>query len=127
MPEWVRVAAAAAFPPGEKMAVAVAGEEIALFNVDGTLYAIGDICTHAEASLAEGEFYDEIVECPLHGSPFDVTTGGPGVAGDGQRGQVCREGRRGRRLRRSGADHAARHALTRACVRRGLDAASVLG
>jgi nitrite reductase/ring-hydroxylating ferredoxin subunit len=75
MPEWVRVAAAADVPPGEKMAVAVAGEEIALFNVDGTLYAIGDICTHAEASLAEGEFYDEIVECPLHGSPFDVTTG----------------------------------------------------
>jgi nitrite reductase/ring-hydroxylating ferredoxin subunit len=75
MPEWVRVAAAADLPPGAKTAVAVAGEEIALFNVDGTLYAIGDICTHAEASLAEGDFYDEIVECPLHGSAFDVTSG----------------------------------------------------
>ena len=75
MPEWVRVAAAEDIPAGEKIAVAVTGEEIAIFNVDGTLYAIGDICTHAEASLSEGDFYDEIVECPLHGSMFDVTTG----------------------------------------------------
>ncbi|MGI8586220.1 MAG: non-heme iron oxygenase ferredoxin subunit [Chloroflexia bacterium] len=75
MPEWVRVADASALPPGEKMAVAVAGEEIAFFNVDGEVYAIGDICTHAEASLAEGDFYDNMVECPLHGSAFDVTTG----------------------------------------------------
>ncbi|HET7077519.1 MAG TPA: non-heme iron oxygenase ferredoxin subunit [Chloroflexia bacterium] len=73
--QWVRVAATADLPPGEKMAVAVAGEEIALFNLDGTVYAIGDICTHAEASLSEGEFYDNLVECPLHGSAFDVTTG----------------------------------------------------
>ena len=75
MAEWVRVAAADDVPPGDKLAVTVAGEDIAIFNVDGTVYAIGDICTHAEASLAEGDFYDEIVECPLHGSPFDVTTG----------------------------------------------------
>src|SRR4029079_6496126 len=66
---------AEAIPPGDKLAVTVAGEEIALFNVDGTLYAIGDTCTHAEASLAEGDFYDTMVECPLHGSAFDVTSG----------------------------------------------------
>ncbi len=75
MAAWVRVAAAAEIPAGEKRAVTVAGEDIALFNVDGTLYAIGDVCTHAEASLVGGEFYDEIAECPLHGSAFDVTTG----------------------------------------------------
>ena len=75
MGEWVRVAAAGDLPPGEKRAVTVAGVDIALFNVDGTLYAIGDTCTHAEASLAEGDFYDQIVECPLHGSAFDITTG----------------------------------------------------
>ena len=75
MAAWVRVAPAEAIPPGDKLAVTVAGEEIALFNVDGTVYAIGDTCTHAEASLSEGDFYDDRVECPLHGSPFDVTTG----------------------------------------------------
>jgi nitrite reductase/ring-hydroxylating ferredoxin subunit len=75
MPEWVRGAATDEVPPGEKLAVAVRGTDIALFNVDGTVYAIGDTCTHAEASLAEGDFYDTMVECPLHGSAFDVTTG----------------------------------------------------
>lgn len=75
MPDWVRVATASDLPPGEKLGVVVAGEEIALFNVDGTMYAIGDICTHAEASLSEGDFYDTLVECPLHGSAFDVTSG----------------------------------------------------
>jgi 3-phenylpropionate/trans-cinnamate dioxygenase ferredoxin subunit len=75
MPEWVRVAVADDVPPGEKIAVSVGGEDIAIFNVDGDLYAIGDTCTHAEASLAEGDFYGTTVECPLHGSPFDVTSG----------------------------------------------------
>jgi 3-phenylpropionate/trans-cinnamate dioxygenase ferredoxin subunit len=75
MAEWIRVADAAAIPPGEKLRVTVGGVDIGLFNVDGTLYAMGDTCTHAEASLTEGEFYDTTVECPLHGSPFDVTTG----------------------------------------------------
>ncbi len=75
MSHWVHVAATADLPPGDKVAVTVAGEEIALFNLDGTFYAIGDTCTHAQASLADGDFYDNIVECPLHGSAFDVTSG----------------------------------------------------
>ncbi|MDQ2807910.1 MAG: non-heme iron oxygenase ferredoxin subunit [Chloroflexota bacterium] len=75
MSEWVRVMALADLPPGDKLAVTVAGEEIAVFNLDGTFYAIGDTCTHAQASLADGDFYENIVECPLHGSPFDVTSG----------------------------------------------------
>jgi nitrite reductase/ring-hydroxylating ferredoxin subunit len=75
MAAWIQVADAEEIPPGDKLRVTVAGVDIGLFNVDGTLYAIGDTCTHAEASLTEGEFYDTTVECPLHGSPFDVTTG----------------------------------------------------
>jgi nitrite reductase/ring-hydroxylating ferredoxin subunit len=65
--------------PGEMMEVSVQGEEVALFNVEGEYYAIGDICTHAYTHLTEGEFYEDIrgwvVECPLHGSQFDVTSG----------------------------------------------------
>ena len=41
------------------------------------MYAIGDRCSHAEASLAEGEVFDEAVECPRHGSEFDLHTGVP--------------------------------------------------
>jgi len=77
--EWVRVAGVADVPPGEKIRVSYQGWDIAIFNADGEFYAIGDTCTHAEASLSEGDFYEDIrgwvVECPLHGSQFDITTG----------------------------------------------------
>jgi len=48
---------------------------IALFNVDGEFCAIGDTCTHREASLAEGYLEGDEVECPLHASRFNVKTG----------------------------------------------------
>jgi 3-phenylpropionate/trans-cinnamate dioxygenase ferredoxin subunit len=48
---------------------------IAVFNVGGTLFAISDTCTHAEASLSEGRVDGETVECPLHGACFDLRTG----------------------------------------------------
>lgn len=48
---------------------------IAVFNVNGALFAIGDICTHAEASLSEGRVDGDTVECPLHGACFDLRTG----------------------------------------------------
>ena len=48
---------------------------IAVFNVEGALLAISDICTHAEASLSEGQVDGQTVECPLHGACFDLRTG----------------------------------------------------
>jgi 3-phenylpropionate/trans-cinnamate dioxygenase ferredoxin subunit len=75
MAAWIRVTDAEEIPPGDKLRVTVAGVDIGIFHVDGTLYALGDTCTHAEASLTEGAFYDTTLECPLHGSPCDVTTG----------------------------------------------------
>ena len=48
---------------------------MAIFNVDGEYYAIGDTCSHEEASLAEGDVFSDCVECPLHGSEFDLRTG----------------------------------------------------
>ena len=48
---------------------------IAVFNVEGTLFAISDTCTHSEASLSEGRVDGETVECPLHGACFDLRTG----------------------------------------------------
>ncbi len=50
-------------------------DRIAVFRVDDAVYAIGDRCSHAEASLAEGELFDLEVECPRHGAEFDITTG----------------------------------------------------
>ena len=78
--EYIAVARAEDLAPGEMLEVDVCGEEVALFNVDGTFYAIGNVCTHAYTHLTEGDFYEDmrrewVVECPLHGSTFDVTTG----------------------------------------------------
>jgi 3-phenylpropionate/trans-cinnamate dioxygenase ferredoxin subunit len=55
--------------------VAVGTEEIAVFRVDDQVYAIADQCSHAEASLADGELFGFEVECPRHGAEFDITDG----------------------------------------------------
>lgn len=52
---------------------------IAVFRIGTDIYAIGDRCSHAEASLADGELFDGEVECPRHGSAFDLATGVPGA------------------------------------------------
>ena len=50
-------------------------KDIAIFNVEGEYFAIDDMCSHAEASLAEGEVFDCKIECPLLGAEFDLKTG----------------------------------------------------
>ena len=61
--------------PGTCNAIELGGQQIALFNIGGTFYAIGDACTHRGGSLAEGKVEGTRVTCPLHGATFDVTTG----------------------------------------------------
>jgi len=51
------------------------GAPVAVFNVDGAFYAIGDTCTHEESSLSEGYVDEDIVECPKHGAMFHIPTG----------------------------------------------------
>ena len=75
--ERTRVAAIDDIPMGAGMRVDVGDERIALFRIADDVYAIGDLCSHAEASLSEGEIFDEAVECPRHGSEFDLRTGEP--------------------------------------------------
>ncbi len=57
--------------------VIVGDHRIAVFRIGDDVYAIGDRCSHAEASLAEGELFGTEVECPRHGSEFDLATGEP--------------------------------------------------
>ena len=77
MAEFVRVASVAEIEPGGVKRVEVDGEPIAIVNLDGEFYAIGDTCTHEEASLSEGwvDAEEETIECPLHGSQFKIKTG----------------------------------------------------
>ena len=64
-------------PDGGMKQAVVNGEVIGLYRTGDQVYAISDICTHEETYLTEGEFDcdDMEVECPLHGSKFDVRTG----------------------------------------------------
>jgi nitrite reductase/ring-hydroxylating ferredoxin subunit len=61
--------------PGKGKVVRVAGKDVALFNVDGTIYAIDDVCPHAGVSLGSGKLRGSIVTCRGHGFSFDVTSG----------------------------------------------------
>ena len=69
----------AELPPGQMRLVEHDGAQIGVFNCDGTLYAIEDRCSHDDGPLAEGEFDASTctVECPRHGSLFDLTSGRP--------------------------------------------------
>jgi len=73
----VLIAPLADFPEGSGLRVEVGDHRIAVFRIGDDVYAIGDRCSHAEASLAEGEVFGTEVECPRHGSEFDLLTGDP--------------------------------------------------
>jgi 3-phenylpropionate/trans-cinnamate dioxygenase ferredoxin subunit len=76
--ERLRVAPLDDLPDGRGVRVDAAGRRIALFRVGPEVFALGDRCSHAEASLAEGPVVGDVVECPRHGSEFDLHTGEPG-------------------------------------------------
>jgi 3-phenylpropionate/trans-cinnamate dioxygenase ferredoxin subunit len=59
--------------------VTVGGVPVAVVRLDDDVYAIGDICSHAEVSLSGGEVYcdEKEIECPQHGSVFSLETGEP--------------------------------------------------
>ena len=66
---------AATLPPGRGTTVTIEGREIAVFNVDGRIYATDDSCPHSGSSLGWGRLDGNIVTCRSHGLRFDVTTG----------------------------------------------------
>lgn len=73
----VKVCRFADVPENGALAVEVDNTPVAVVRSGDNIYAINDICSHAEVSLAEGEVYDDTVECWLHGSCFDLRTGKP--------------------------------------------------
>jgi 3-phenylpropionate/trans-cinnamate dioxygenase ferredoxin subunit len=75
MAEFITVATIDEIPPGERLVVELGRHWVAVFNVDGTLYAIEDVCTHDDGPLADGELTGCMIECPRHGARFDITTG----------------------------------------------------
>jgi 3-phenylpropionate/trans-cinnamate dioxygenase ferredoxin subunit len=75
MAEWVTVGSAGEIGDGELNSYNAGELQLAIANVDGTLHAFDDLCTHQQCSLSEGDLDETIVECPCHGSRFDIRTG----------------------------------------------------
>lgn len=75
--EFVKLARVEDVPAGTCIGVEHAGAPIAICNVDGTLHAVEDFCTHAGAKISEGKLEGTCLTCPWHDAVFDVTTGEP--------------------------------------------------
>lgn len=77
MADLINVARLDELPDGGVVQVVVKGEPVGLYRVGDDVFAVHDICTHEEAYLSEGDFEpDEYeIECPLHGSTFNVMSG----------------------------------------------------
>jgi len=75
----IDVCPVAELKPGERRLIEWEDLEIGVFNCDGALYAIEDRCSHDNGPLAEGELDEDrcTLECPRHGSLFDIKTGRP--------------------------------------------------
>lgn len=73
----VDVAAVADVAPGQTLRVEVGDNPVCLVNVDGTVHAIHDVCTHAFESLTGGWVEEDRIACPRHGAYFSVVTGDP--------------------------------------------------
>ena len=72
---WIDVLAVDAVPEGDVTALMVSGKEIALYEVEGEVYATDNLCTHGAARMSDGFLEGREIECPLHQGRFDVCTG----------------------------------------------------
>ena len=72
---WIDAAALDDVPQGDAIGVNVAGKDIALYEVEGEVFATDNICTHGHARMSDGFLEGREIECPLHQGKFDVCTG----------------------------------------------------
>lgn len=80
MSNWINAAAAADVPQDDVIAVEVAGLDIALYGVEGQVYATDNLCPHGHARLCDGFLEGHEIECPLHQGRIDVRNGQPACA-----------------------------------------------
>ena len=72
---WIDAAALADVPEGDVIGVRVGDKEIALYEVEGEVFATDNICTHGHARMSDGFLDGREIECPLHQGKFDVCSG----------------------------------------------------
>ncbi|WP_137174153.1 non-heme iron oxygenase ferredoxin subunit [Massilia sp. HP4] len=74
---WLDVGALEDVPEEDVIGVAAAGKDLALYSVEGQVYATDNICTHGHARLCDGFLEGFEIECPLHQGKFDIRDGRP--------------------------------------------------
>ena len=75
MAEFVKVANLSDLGPGSSMTIEANGKAVALFNVDGAVYALDNTCLHRGGPLGEGFLEGDVVACPWHMWEYNVRTG----------------------------------------------------
>lgn len=73
--EFFEIAPASELPPGKRLFVEIGDQPIVVFNIAGKLFAIGDLCTHDDGPLGDGDLEGYDIVCPRHGAQFDIRTG----------------------------------------------------
>jgi 3-phenylpropionate/trans-cinnamate dioxygenase ferredoxin subunit len=73
--EYVDISPADQLSDGERLFVEMGGKSIVLFNLAGKLFAIGDVCSHDNGPVGDGEIDENEIICPRHGARFDIHTG----------------------------------------------------
>jgi 3-phenylpropionate/trans-cinnamate dioxygenase ferredoxin component len=72
---FVEIAPVDKLPAGERLFVDVSGKSIVIFNLAGKLYALGDVCSHDNGPVGDGDIDENEIICPRHGARFEIRTG----------------------------------------------------
>ncbi len=73
--QWIDVTATEDIPEDDVIGVDIAGRSIALYRVEGEVFATDNLCTHGNARLCDGFLEGYEIECPLHQGKFDIRNG----------------------------------------------------
>jgi 3-phenylpropionate/trans-cinnamate dioxygenase ferredoxin subunit len=73
--EYIEIAPVSELAMGERLFVEIGGKPIVIFQIGGQYYSIGDVCSHDEGPVGEGQLTDHTITCPRHGAQFDVRNG----------------------------------------------------
>ena len=73
--EYLEIAPASELPNGERLFVEVEGKSLVVFNIADQFFAIGDICSHDDGPVGDGDIEGYNIVCPRHGGEFDIRTG----------------------------------------------------
>lgn len=73
--QFVDIAPIEDLPPGGRLFLEIDDMKIVVFNIAGSLFAIGDVCSHDSGPVGDGEIEGMEIVCPRHGAHFDIATG----------------------------------------------------